>query len=150
MSFATRNNPPSFHMKRSLLMLLLVPCLGMTATKITDTQIDKSSMTNSSINSTTIGATTAATGNFTLLHVNSNSGTAPSQGAWIMWNLEGLGRTNIVNQRGFGSGGFGWYNAPNSGAVGSPLMTLDNTGLLTLVSVFGSGRGTFGAVQVFT
>src|SRR6185312_14994484 len=147
MSFATRNNPPSFHMKRSLLPLLLVPCLVMAATKITDTQIDKSNMTNSVINSTTIGTITPAVGNFSVSHVSGNTGPTLGQGAWTMWNLESTGNTNFVNQRGLGSGGFSWFNANNSGVIGSALMTLDSTGLLSITKVLATGSGVFGSLQ---
>lgn len=88
---------------------------------------------NSSIDSTLIGSTTPSNGRFTSHQATSNSGATVSggQGAYTQWNNTSQGETSFINQRGLSFGGFYWYNAANSGALGSPIMTLSNGGVLT-------------------
>lgn len=56
------------------------------------------------------------------------------QGAYLGWNaLTGsTGETDLINNRGGGSGGFAFMNTPNSGSPRQTLMFLDGNGNLTL------------------
>jgi hypothetical protein len=69
---------------------------------------------------------------FSTLYVTGAPLPYTSQGAYINWNLTvGGGETDFVNNRGGGAGGFHWYNALSNGTVGAPIMTLDQSGVLT-------------------
>ena len=70
------------------------------------------------------------------------TGSVPTQGLCIYWNLfeTGTGRSEFINFRGGGSGGFNFYNCnpddPGFSAPGTlpPIVTFSNTGVVTATS----------------
>lgn len=69
---------------------------------------------------------------FSSIYISGSTRSYVTQGAYLNWNItNGGGESDFVNNKGTGAGGYSWYNAPSSGAIGSPIMTLDATGVLT-------------------
>lgn len=65
----------------------------------------------------------------TYLQVTGLSGTYPSQGSYVEWNLSGgFGEADFINQRGAGVGGFRFYNATNGGTLGPVIAFIDAAG----------------------
>lgn len=99
---------------------------------------------NSTIDSSPVGSSAPSTGRFNTLGVVSNFGTSvgTTQGQYFAFNTAaGTGESDFINQRGAGPGGFNWYNATNTGAIGSPLMTLAPSGVLTTSAGFTTTGG---------
>jgi hypothetical protein len=71
-----------------------------------------------------------------LLHVADNTGapTVTSQGAYLGWNAltRSTEETDFINNRGGGSGGFAFMDAPSSGAPRTTLMIISGDGNLTV------------------
>lgn len=64
------------------------------------------------------------------LHVSgSTSPSVASKGAYLSWNATNSdGETDFINNRGGGVGGFSFYNATASGALGTPIATISSSG----------------------
>jgi len=64
------------------------------------------------------------------LHVGQTTNpTVTTQGTYLAWNMSGgTGETDFINNQGFGSGGFAFWNAPSSGTPLTPLATITGSG----------------------
>lgn len=72
---------------------------------------------------------------FSSLFISGATRSYATQGSYLNWNISGgLGESDFVNNRGLGAGGYSWYNATNAGVLGSPIMTLDATGVLSPIN----------------
>jgi hypothetical protein len=74
-------------------------------------------------------------------------GYSPSgQGAYLSWNRsEGQGKTDFINNRGGGPGGFDWWNGNESGYT--QLMYLDSNGVLSAIGGFNGNATTATSLQ---
>src|SRR5579859_1673647 len=66
-----------------------------------------------------------------LLHVGGTTvPSVPVQGAYLGWNAltGGTGETDFINNQGLGTGGFAFFNAPNSGTPIAPLVVITGSG----------------------
>lgn len=108
-------------------------------TKMTSVQI-----VNSTVDSTPIGATTPSTVYSSWVMAGAYTGsTLPGQGAYLQWNYPaGLyGGTDFINGRGLGVGGWSFFNATESGTIGSPVAQIDGSGNVTAASFIGPVTG---------
>ncbi|MCO8114596.1 hypothetical protein NI465_10470, partial [Acinetobacter lwoffii] len=88
-------------------------------------------------NLTTTGSIKAIT-----LHATGAGDYSPSdQGAYLSWNRNvGLGKTDFINNRGGGAGGFDWWNGNESSYT--QVMSLDQSGVLSTKGGFNGNAST--------
>lgn len=86
----------------------------------------------------------------TVSNLRITGGTPPTtidaQGAWLSWNHTVSGETDFVNGKGFGAGGFNWYNVATSAGFGSPIMTMDGFGNLEANTVLANSLTAVGNI----
>lgn len=81
------------------------------------------------------------------LHAAGAGGYSPSgQGAHLSWNRsDGQGKTDFINNRGGGPGGFDWWNGTESSYT--QLMYLDSNGVLSAIGGFSGNAATATKLQ---